>query len=492
MAGTIDTLTVDHGASGAGTSLWRHLGLAVLALLFLILPESVALPRLREGDRALHRGDFETALANYAKAQSAQPWQLEPFLRAGEAHLRAGEAEEAAAVFAAAQALHPGAWVAWHGQGRALAAMGRYDAAAEAFGRAAELGAGPEAATKAGMLFVRAGDLDLARAWFERAAEDAAAEGMGVLETRARIPLALITALADPAAAETHARRLAQIAPHGTLMDARAVQAAVAEAGELAEPARAAVLGRAALGQGYPYLAEALLRRARTADPSLVDSKAYHALALLAVGQPEAAREAAVTALRLDEQNPLARYARAVALRAGGETRSAVADLRQLIASVPAEPAFVIELAAAYADLGAYDLAAEHVAKAVDLPGAGDSTYLTAAEFFLERAFDSAQAVAYGQRAAEALPGEARAWEAYGWALHLLGDDDAALPQLREAVALNADSASAHYRLGAVYEAMGQIDKAREEYGLAAGLDPTGADGRRARAALRSLLSRTE
>jgi tetratricopeptide (TPR) repeat protein len=455
----------------------------------LLMPASPSADELARGNELLRHGAFEAAAAKYSKAKDAEPWRLAPYLGAGEAYLRLGAVDQARAEFVAALHQAPRSAAIWRGLGRTEAAANDYRAAAAAYARTAELAGDSLSAYKAGRHYVQAQNLAEARIWLERSAALAEQAANPRLEAEARQTLALVLALDDPFAAESQAQRAVAIAPPAGYPLARSVLTACREAAASEDAAyRAALLGHAALGVGQVELADLLLRRAIAANPDMVDTHAHLALVLLARGDPGAARAAIDRALALDKEHPVARYARAVTLRAAGQTREAIADLRQMSAAIPAEPTFVIELAAAYADLGAYDRAGELLEQAVSLPGANATTYLVAAEFFLDRAFASTQAVVYARRAVEELGDDARAWESYGWALHLAGDVEA-LSAMKKAVELNAADARARYRLGAVYEKHGHTADAREHYGEAAGLDPVGAHGRRARAALAALLS---
>jgi Flp pilus assembly protein TadD len=59
-----------------------------------------------------------------------------------------------------------------------------------------------------------------------------------------------------------------------------------------------------------------------------------------------------------------------------------------------------------------------------------------------------------------------------GWALHLAGDDKAAIHYARDAVSLGSVNARYRYHLGAIEAALGQNDKARGELTKALSANP--------------------
>jgi tetratricopeptide (TPR) repeat protein len=492
--------------------------LAVILLATLLLPASPADRSMAAGDRFTLLGDYELALVSYDSARQAEPWRIATYLRSGLARLQAGDPAAALVECELALDLWPASPSAWRCAGQARAALGDRLAAASALDRAVEGSADAELALTSALLRLEAGDLGGGAVALALASDIAAARGERAVELAARWRLAIIGAAADPTACRAHLARAAHLGATAGSPEVGGATAGSPEVGgatagspevggntdwRLAAAAavceelmsisagglREAALGRLALVLDDPALAEALLRRAVGAVPASADARAYLALALLARGDAVGARDAADAALGLEGAHPLVLYARAASWRAMGEPGRAVAELEALSSTLPDEPAVLFELAAAHADLGNYPRAASLVAKATATEATAD-THLAGARFHLDRALQPEAALAYAERAVAELGGEAAAWEAYGWALHLVGRGAEALPALARAVAIEPRRASARYRLAVVCEAEGQNERAREEYRRVAELDPVGEHGRRARGSLVALASR--
>lgn len=74
----------------------------------------------------------------------------------------------------------------------------------------------------------------------------------------------------------------------------------------------------------------------------------------------------------------------------------------------------------------------------------------------------AATAVQYAEQSLALEPRNADALDTYGWALHHAQRDQEALEALLSALQLNPLIYCVHYHLGAVYAALGQLDKAQE------------------------------
>lgn len=466
----------------------RTAALCALVLPVLLGGEALGGAFLARGDQLAADGLYEQALAQYQAAGQFEPASPAPYLKRGALDLRWGDPARAREDYDKARLLSHLNPTAWLGAGRAAATLGDKGAAADLLSEAARLGAEPRAAYEAGLLRIELGDLEAAKDSFAQAAAAADARGDVDLALTARVPLSLLIAVADPAAATAELSRADR-----TAADADRVRALLGDYTQArqaqSEAQRDAILGRGALREGLVPLAETLLRRAVALVPAYPDARAYLSLALIASGQPAAGEMEAAAALAVDPSHPLARYAHAVALRAQGEAQEAILALRPLVAEVPAEPSFVLELAAACADYGDYKTAGEYSAQAAALAQGNPSTLLAVARFHLDRAFRPEAALPWLAQVVDKTPRDATAWEYYGWALQLAGRHAEGAGALQRSLEIDPRAASAHYRLGVVYEKEGLAAEARAEYAWTADLDPGGDYGRRARDSLAALAS---
>jgi tetratricopeptide (TPR) repeat protein len=77
---------------------------------------------------------------------------------------------------------------------------------------------------------------------------------------------------------------------------------------------------------------------------------------------------------------------------------------------------------------------------------------------------DPNEALKYAQMAFDQQPGNPDVLDTYGWALHHVGQNEAALANLQEAYKLRPDMYCIHYHLGAVYESLDRPDLAGDHY----------------------------
>ena len=465
-------------------------GLALVALTFpflFFLSASPAAAPLAAADDLAARGKYREARSLYARAAALEPWRPAPLLRLGEVQFRLGQFAEAERSYRQAVLVHPHNRAAQRGLGRTLAAQGQLVPAAAAWLSAAQAGSAAEAFYEAGLLYLDLGDLVRAEATLSRAATLAEEAGEPALARGARLRLAFLVGRERPAAAEAQLDLAAVEAAPGERSRLTRAREALRALVSVSSPAHGdALLGRGALMAGLPSLAVDFLRRAVAAEPAYADAHAYLALALLSRGEASEAAGAAERALALRSGHQLARYARAAAWRIDGRPRDAILELKELLATSPDEASYLLELGTACADYGDFQAASDYVRRAVELPEAGPDVLLAAALFHVDRGYRPEQALPWAERADAALQ-NAEAAIARGWALHLVGQSDAALGVLARAAALDPRSARAHYYLGAALEEAGRAPEALREYARAIDLEPAGPIGQRARQSLLSL-----
>ncbi|MHB1007613.1 MAG: tetratricopeptide repeat protein [Chloroflexota bacterium] len=481
---TVHQSPAETGGGGRGRALsWPR---TAVLLLLLLLPFVVGPPAnlaLATARALAGEGQYGRALLAYDGALAAEPRRLAVFLEAGDLAFATGDYPRATTVYTRACALEPTNAAAWLGLGRTRAATGDLPGAADAFLRAAEAGRDPALAYAAGDALLARADPGAGAAL--RRATALAAESGGAAVTKAHLRLALLAADARPEEAEEHLARARSVALAEVDAEVGTVEVALAEAKAASgEAHRLAGLGRAALSIAEPALAVDLLRRSLALAPDYADANAYLALALLAGGQPVEAQASAERALVLVPGNQGARYAKAASLRAQGDARGALAELKSLGAEAPEETAFQLEMAHAYADLGDYPTAGDVVARLAEARSGEVAALLGAAHFHLDRAYQVERAVGLAERAVVVAPTDPAAWDAFGWALHLGGREGEAVVALTRAAALDPLAPTVRYHLGVVYERQGALSQARAAYLRALDLAPFVPQAPRVRQAL--------
>jgi tetratricopeptide (TPR) repeat protein len=257
----------------------------------------------------------------------------------------------------------------------------------------------------------------------------------------------------------------------------------------LAPASAATIWGRMWVQAGEWPVAARTLQAATAADPTLADAFAYLGLADQRLGDAAAAETALMTAVRLAPDRPLAHHFLARLYMAQGKLDAAKSELDWLLTHggnllvTTLDEAAVAQAQGDYAAAESGYLAAEGLAPAPSL--AGDPTAslnpaLVLAQFYQGYTFwvcdrgrpAAARALAYHAGADE--------YDAVGWTAHLCYDDAAARAPLEEAARLAPRDPRLWYHLGAIYQALGQADRARAAFLRASDYDPGGPWERRA------------
>ena len=198
-------------------------------------------------------------------------------------------------------------------------------------------------------------------------------------------------------------------------------------------------------------------------------------LAMLAfdTGDANRALELELQALERSPDNPAARFGRAMAEAALGQTETALDHLAELVLATP-EPAYLVyygsllesigRSAQAEAQYAAVQAARATFASNGEGPGPDDV-------LFQIQVGDIDQAVTIAEAAVETQSFVAM-HDAYAWALHAAGRHEEALTQIEAALALGTDSALFRYHAGMIRLALGDEKGARAELTTALAINP--------------------
>jgi len=217
------------------------------------------------------------------------------------------------------------------------------------------------------------------------------------------------------------------------------------------------------------------------------EALALRGYALMRLGRPEDAEAALRRSLELSPDQALGQHLLGSLLLSWGDAEVAMQWLERAVRREPGNPAYLLELGEALAGLGDYGNAEQAVVMAVAAAPDDGSLRLAAARFYVDRQYRAEAALIHGREAVRLSGRSAEALGTLGWATHLAGGTEDALKLLTEAVGKDPESATLRYRLAAVHEALGQREAAREQYEMVWELDGTGAQWKRAQAALEGL-----
>ncbi len=250
---------------------------------------------------------------------------------------------------------------------------------------------------------------------------------------------------------------------------------------------RAITVARVLLAQGLLGPALAHLEGVEADGPREAEALALKGYAMMRLGSLDEAEAALRRSLELAPGQALGEHFMGALLRLRGDPEGAVHWLERAARREPGNPALLAELARALVDLGDYGNAEKALRLAVEAAPEDVELRLAVTRFHVDRQYrvesalpDAREAVRLSGRSAESLG-------LLGWATHLSGASADALGLLKEAVERDPESALLRYRLGSVYEALGQPERAREQYLMVQELDGTGEQWKRARVALDGL-----
>jgi protein O-GlcNAc transferase len=129
--------------------------------------------------------------------------------------------------------------------------------------------------------------------------------------------------------------------------------------------------------------------------------------------------------------------------------------------------------------------------KALEVNPGDISTRISIGNILITELKDFDQAIVLGQETISLLPNDAKAHNLLGWALLSKGELPEAEQEIRAALMIDADLATAHYNLGDLLMQKDLVRNARDEYQLALDLDQNGSIAILAEQALKDLQTRT-
>ena len=219
-----------------------------------------------------------------------------------------------------------------------------------------------------------------------------------------------------------------------------------------------------------------LMQRALDDAPTDADRTfALHHLAMLAFDSGDANRalELELQALDRSPDDPAARFGRAVAEAALGQTETALDHLAELVLAVP-EPGYLVYYGSLLESVGR-SAEAEAQYAVVDatraLFAANGQLPDSDAVLFEIRVGNVDRAVVDAEAALKTRPFIAM-HDAYAWALHSAGRHAEALTEIESALALGTPNALYHYHAGMIRLALGDEDGARTDLTTALSINP--------------------
>lgn len=254
------------------------------------------------------------------------------------------------------------------------------------------------------------------------------------------------------------------------------------DAGEV-EPVQLS-LARALLAQGLAGPALGVLQGAENVaspDPRALALEGY---ALTRAGRLDRAEGLIRRSLALDQRQSLAQFFLGGLLRLKGDREGAARALDAAAQRERGNPALYVELADALVDVADYGDADQSMKLAVKAAPDSAEVRLAAARFRVDNQYRVEDALEDAEAAVRLSGRSPESLATLGWALHLSGRSAEALGPLVEAVAKAPESALLRYRLGSIYDGLGQRDRAKEQYLMVGELDGRGDLWKRAKAAL--------
>jgi tetratricopeptide (TPR) repeat protein len=241
------------------------------------------------------------------------------------------------------------------------------------------------------------------------------------------------------------------------------------------------IWGGSFLQQGEDKLARDYLQRALSTAPDYEPTHARLALALLNLGQSDAAFQHLDTAVRLDASDPLPHHVLATLYVQSADWKRAKEQLDIIRRLEPAGVEMHLQWAEYYRLLGEYDQAENEYIDAANLQvsGAaapsGTNAPLTLARFYTDvRGFGCEKGLPAGRQSLALHPDDPASFDAVGWALMLCKQPKDAVSGLEEAVKVAPDVPRYRLHLAKVYAALGRYADAREQYDWVLDLDPGG------------------
>jgi tetratricopeptide (TPR) repeat protein len=248
-----------------------------------------------------------------------------------------------------------------------------------------------------------------------------------------------------------------------------------------------AKLGQALLGSGELAVARVAFERALSLAPTYADAHAYLGHVLSMLGEEQDAVAHLETAIALAPDHVLGYYFLGMHDVHKGWLVTGRSVLFEGHDADPEDAAICAAVADTYlrAEVIDYAAAERWLYAAVDRAPDDIRFHLLLAHLYVDYNLDpELRGVAVAKFALELDPDNVEALETLGWAYYLSGSPRQALEPLLRARSLAPQNAQVTYRLGATYQALGDVELASEAYQQAVDLDWGGLIGARARDAL--------
>lgn len=252
--------------------------------------------------------------------------------------------------------------------------------------------------------------------------------------------------------------------------------AALHEPGTADDPAYAcAVAGRVLFEAKEWALAVRQFERALAVNPEYADAHAYLGYALDQMGYSDKALPHLQQAVALAGDSVVAHTFLGLHYDRLGNVAAARTEYEAAYDLDPDNPAICVEIGQAWAAEGRYVAAEIWLSEAVRLRPDDPVLWETLARFYLDHGLTSeGQGVEAAGELLTLLPGDARAYDLYGWAALQVGDYTTAQDNLEKALALDPGLAEAHYHLGLLWQMLGKSRQMREAFTRALDLDTSG------------------
>ncbi len=441
------------------------------------------------------RGDASSAIEDLRRAIELAPRRADIVTALGVARARGGDVPGALVEFDRAIEIAPGHADAWWNRGKALQALGRPEEALEAYGRSLDLAPSPAVHAARAELRFRRGDVDGALRDYD------AAIGLAPRDATIRFQRGFLRARTgafdravedygacidlDPTIYQAWNQRAIAHFRLGQLDDAvrdsgRAIELAPDQADLFANRASF----REAAGDLQGALADG--RRAVQLAPGSASHRVNLSSVLIAVGELEEAEAETTRAIEIDPRAKRAFCNRGLARMKRRALEDAAADYRQAIAIDPAYALAYGNLADVLIDIGRHDEAEAAASRSITLRpsdpiGWNNRAKARACLGRIEAAIaDAREAVRRGERIS-------LTHHTLGWVLRAAGRNDDAVAAFDRAIELAPGYARAWLDRGIANARRGRVAEARRDLERCVALDPDGATGREARAALEQL-----
>jgi tetratricopeptide (TPR) repeat protein len=266
----------------------------------------------------------------------------------------------------------------------------------------------------------------------------------------------------------------------GQLRQAQVAAGQAAQRGE-SKAAIDTIWGGSYLQQGENTLALDSLQSALARNADYEPAHARLALALLNLGEDDAASTQTETAIKLDASDPLPHHVLANLYIQRAQWDQAQHELTILQRLEPTSIEVYLQWASYYQALGDYDKAENEYIDAANLQISGvaapsdTNAPLTLSRFYTDvRGFGCEKGLPAARASLALHPDDPASFDAVGWALMLCNQPRDALSGLEGAVRAAPNVPRYHLHLAKAYKALGRYADAREQYNRVLDLDPGG------------------